>query len=302
MDLGALVAPPSLIFWRPPIVAKRVLLVGMNTFDSGKTTFSVMAAKNAIEQGIYVEYFKPLSAHNYWYTYSHTLSCLKREMLFSYDVAKVREAIDSRVHEYISNPIHRLYVPSVSEKPLTGVSNTLGLGGWDSIATMQRMSIPTEERVLSKTLVAKKLIDSGRLVLTPDESDALVKGTQKVEISSLEELQTIERAHFEEYVSAAFSATEKPAELVFIESFNDTAWPWENLVDVDVVWVVGPGQIFQYDPEKFRRASFLQKRANLPLREVTFSRIADLLRPIGRHVWSPLEIGGDSILKELEPR
>jgi len=274
----------------------------MNTFDSGKTTFSIMAAKKATEEGISVEYFKPLSAHNYWYAYSHTLSCIKREMLFSYDVAKVREAIDSRVHEYISNPIHRLYVPSVSEKPLSGVSNTLGLAGWDSIATMQRMSTPSDEGVLSKTLVAKKLIDSGKLVLTPDESERLVKGTQKVEISSLEELQSIEQVHFEEYVSAAFSATEKPSELVLIESFNDTAWPWENLDDVDIVWVIGPGQLFQYDPQKFRKASTLQKRANLPLREVTFSRIADLLKPIGRHAWSPVELKDDSMLEQLAPR
>jgi predicted P-loop ATPase/GTPase len=274
----------------------------MNTFDSGKTTFSIMAAKNAVEQGISVEYFKPLSAHNYWYTYSHTLSCLKREMLFSYDVAKAREAIGSRVHEYISNPIHRLYVPSVSEKPFSGVSNTLGLAGWDSIATMQRMSTPSGEGVLSKTLVAEKLIDSGKLLLTPDESEKLAKGTEQVEIASLEELQSIEQAHFEEYVSASFSAAEKHAELVLIESFNDTAWPWEHLDDVDIVWVMGPGQLFQYDPQKFRKASTLQKRANLPLREVTFSRIADLLRPIGRHAWSPVGLKDDNIMERLAPK
>ncbi|MFW9944627.1 MAG: hypothetical protein ACFFB7_06485, partial [Candidatus Sifarchaeia archaeon] len=217
-------------------------------------------------------------------------------------VAKVREAIDSNVHEYISNPIHRLYVPSSSEKPLSGVSNTLGLAGWDSIATMQRMSTPSEEGLQSKTLVAEKLIDSGKLLLTPYESNRLAMGTQKVEISSLEELQSQEQLHFEEYVSAAFSVAEKTAGLVFIESFNDTAWPWENLIDVDIVWVVGPGQIFQYDPEKFRKASFLQKRANRPLREVTFGRIADLLRPIGRYGWSPNELKDDGIVEELAPK
>ncbi|MFX1416970.1 MAG: hypothetical protein ACFFC0_09155 [Promethearchaeota archaeon] len=283
-------------------MAKRILLVGMNTFDSGKTTLSIMAAKKAIHEGVSVEYFKPLSAHNYWYTYSHTLSCLKREMLFSYDLAKVREAIDSNVHEYISNPIHRLYVPSSSEKPLSGVSNTLGLAGWDSIATMQRMSTPTKEGVQSKTLIAEKLIDSGKLLLTPNESNRLAMGTQKIEISSLEELQSYEQLHFEEYVSAAFNVAEKTAEVVFIESFNDTAWPWENLNEVDIVWVIGPGQIFQYDPEKFRKASFLQKRANFPIREVTFSRVAELLRPIGRHGWSPIELKDDDILEELAPK
>jgi len=296
------VAPPSLIFWRPPIVARRVLLVGMNTFDSGKTTLSIMAAKKATEENISVEYFKPLSAHNYWYTYSHTLFCLKREMLFSFDVAKVREETGSKVHEYISNPIHRLYVPSVSDKPFSGVSSTLGLAGWDSIAAMQRMSTPADDKILSKTLVAEKLVDSGNLLLTLGESNTLAKGTQKVVISSLEELQSLEQVHFEDYVSAAFNAVEESAELVLIESFNDTAWPWENLVNVDVVWVVGPGQIFQYDPEKFRKASFLQKRVNLPLREVTFSRIADLLRPTGRHAWSPLGLSDDSLLEELAPR
>ncbi len=280
-------------------MSRHVLLVGMNTFDSGKTTLSILAAKKATERGISVEYFKPLSAHNYWYRYSHTLSCLKRGMLYSYDVARARGAIGSSVHEYVSNPVHRLYVPSTSERPLSGVSNTLGLAGWDSVAAMQRMSTPSDKGIQSKTLVAEKLIDSGKLVLTIDESDRLAKGTQRVEISSLEELQSIEQNHFEEYVSNAFKVVEKAAELVLIESFNDTAWPWENLADVDVVWVIGPGQMFQYDPQRFRRASILQKRANLPLREVTFSRIADLVKPIGRHIWSPVELRDESMLREL---
>jgi predicted P-loop ATPase/GTPase len=273
----------------------------MNPFDSGKTTFSTLAVKKASEEGISVEYFKPLSAHNYWYNYSHTQTCLEREMLFSADVATVRETIVSKVHEYVSNPIHRLYVPSVSEKPLSGVLSTLGFAGWDSIIAMQRISTPADKRILSKTLVARSLIDSGKLILTPDEANRLTKGTDKVEISSLEELRSLEQTHFEDCISAAFSDTERVADLVIIESFNDTIWPWEGLDHVDVVWVIGPGQIFRYDSERIRKASMIQKRANLPLREVTFSRVVDLLKPIGRDTWSPLELTSSEMAEELLP-
>ena len=49
---------------------------------------------------------------------------------------------------------------------------------------------------------------------------------------------------------------------------------------VDTVLLISPAHIFTYDPERFRKAAYLMNRGNLPIREVTFSRISDLLKPI----------------------
>jgi predicted P-loop ATPase/GTPase len=81
-------------------------------------------------------------------------------------------------------------------------------------------------------------------------------------------------------VSASFAEVEKLADWVIIESFNDSPWPWDGLTTVDAVLVAGPGVVFSYDPEKFRKASYLMSRGRLPIREVTFNRIVDLIRPL----------------------
>lgn len=280
-------------------MARRVLLVGMNTFDSGKTTYARLVANSVSKSGSSVEYFKPLSAHNYWYSFSHTQSCLRREMLFSYDVATVRGVIGSKVHEFVSNPIHRMYAPTVSEKPFSGVASTLGLAGWDSVISMQRFSTPDESGAVSTTLVADALIQEGRLMLTPEEADRLTRGTKKIGILSFEDIREFENAHYEEYVSDAFSAVESVADLVIIESFNDTVWTWEGLDYVDVALAIGPGQVFQYDPKRLRKAAMLQKRSNMPIREVTFSRIADLVKPIKHEAWSHEGLRNNGVSAEL---
>ncbi|MFQ5833817.1 MAG: hypothetical protein ACE5H4_14005 [Candidatus Thorarchaeota archaeon] len=280
-------------------MARRVLLVGMNTFDSGKTTYAKLAAESVSESGSSVEYFKPLSAHNYWYSYSHTQSCLKREMLFSYDVATVRGVIGSKVHEYVSNPVHRMYAPTISERPFSGVVSTLGLAGWDSVISMQRFSTPDESGVVSTTLVAEALIEEGGLILTSEEADRLMRGTKKMGVSSFEEIREFENAHYEEYVSDAFSAVENVADLVIIESFNDTVWTWEGLDHVDIALVIGPGQVFQYDPKRLRKAALLKRRSNMPIREVTFNRIADLVKPLKHEAWSREGLRSNGVLAEL---
>ncbi len=283
-------------------MARRVLLVGMNTFDSGKTTFARLVADSVSKSGSSVEYFKPLSAHNFWYSFSHTQSCVRREMLFSYDVTTVRSVIGSNVHEFVSNPIHRMYVPTVSEKPFSSVASTLGLAGWDSVISMQRFSTPNESGVVSTTLVAESLIEEGRLILTPGEADRLTRGTKKIAISSFEDIREFENTHYEEYVSDAFSAVENVADLVIIESFNDTVWTWEGLDYVDLALVIGPGQVFQYDPKRLRKAALLQRRPNMPIREVTFSRIADLVKPMRYESWSHKKLKSDGVLAGLKSK
>ena len=78
-------------------------------------------------------------------------------------------------------------------------------------------------------------------------------------------------------MSESFAEVEKAADLVIIEGFNDAAWPWDRLDQVDSVLLISPANVFSFKPERFRKAAFLMRRGKLPIREVTFSRISDLL-------------------------
>ncbi|MFX1481572.1 MAG: hypothetical protein ACFFCP_00135 [Promethearchaeota archaeon] len=261
-------------------MAKRVLLVGMNTFDSGKTNLAKKLISRVSESGQFVEYFKPLSGHNYWYHFEHTKRCMDKGILVSKDAFEVRTNFKSRCPVELSNPIHSLFVPMRIDRPLQTLPNSLGLAGPNSILTMERFSHPEAGRIDTTVLLTEKLLEENRLIIRPEEVGRLTKGAAIYEVENLEAVQEFEKQYFERYVTESFTHVENHSDVVVIESFNDTAWPWDGLISVDSVLVVGPGHVFSYDPEKFRKAAYLMVRGHLPIREVTFGRISDLLRPV----------------------
>jgi predicted P-loop ATPase/GTPase len=278
------------LFSGGPNVAKRILVVGRNTFDSGKTTFAGVLARELMESSVKVEYFKPISAHNYSEKFAHTKECVTEERLYSYDLATISKILESSLDKYIANPVHRLYVPTKldsvkSSHALEEKIGTLGLAGLDAVIAMERLSHPEKRGIDSMTLISSKLIEDDLLLITKNEVESLSKGTKTHEIESLERLQEIESQKIEKYLTSAMRNIETRAELVLIESFNDSVWPWVGLESVDVVAVVSRGQAALYDPSRFRKAAFLKKRNTLPIREVDFNRIAEFVKPQKNIEW-----------------
>ena len=277
----------------------RVLIIGANSFDSGKTQLAINVGLALIESGLSVGYFKPISGHNYWYHYEHTKWCMERGQLVSKDATSVRNALGIESDLLLMNPIHSLFVPARIRRPLQNLPNSLALSGSTSVLVMQRFSKPTKRGIDTTMLVADELVDGQQLMIGPDEIGRLSYGAAILNANSLEAFQEYERLHYETSVTGSFAGVEKETDLVIIESFNDSAWPWERLESVDNVLVVSPGHVFGYDPERFRRAAFLMKRGNLPIREVTFGRMADLLKPTAAIIMEPNTGFTSDQLKEL---
>lgn len=254
----------------------------MNSFDSGKTQFAKKMVKAFSRTGLSVEYFKPLSGHNYWFNYEHTKMCMTHGILVSKDTMDVRTTFEPKSPLELANPIHSLFVPLRIEKPLQTLPNTLGLSGSSSILTMERFSRPTSSGIDTTVLLAQKLVEEERLIIGLEEVGKLTRGTSIYEVDNLEEVQEFEHLNFEQNVTDSFGLVESVADVVIIEGFNNAAWPWDGLDSVDAVIVVGPGHAFSYDPERFRKAAYMMNRGQLPIREVTFDRIADLLKPTKR--------------------
>jgi len=110
----------------------------------------------------------------------------------------------------------------------------------------------------------------------------LTRGAGILSVKNFEEVQEFERLNYEKHVTDSFTEVEKSADVVIIEGFNDAAWPWDGLASVDAVLLVSPAHIFTYNPERFRKAAYMMNRGHHPIREVTFGRISDLLKPINR--------------------
>jgi predicted P-loop ATPase/GTPase len=259
----------------------------MHSFDSGKTELAKRLIHAFSESGQSVEYFKPISGHNYWYLYEHTKTCLKEGLLVSKDAMDVRTKFSPKSPIELANPVHSLFVPMRIEKPLQTLPNTLGLSGSSSILAMERFSKPTSSGIDTTILIAQGLVEQEHLMIGLDEVGRLSKGAAILEVHNLETVQMFENNYFEQHVSESFKSIEGLSDVVIIEGFNDAAWPWNDLNSVDAVLVVGPGHIFSYDPEKFRKAAFLQLRGKLPIRDVTFRRMSDLLKPINRIELTP---------------
>jgi len=258
----------------------RILIVGANSFDSGKTRLAIELGKSLNASGQSVDYFKPVSGHNYWYNHEHTKRCLEVGKLVSKDASHIKEELNLKNDLYLMNPIHSLFVPAMIEKPLQNVHSSLGLAGSDSIMVMQRFSRPVDDKFDTTMLIADSIVEEERVIIGLDEVGKLSHNSSIFSANNFEAFQEFEQQHFETYVSESFAEIENSAENIIIESFNDSAWPWENLVDVDHVLVVSPGHIFSYDPERYRKATFLYHKGRLPIREVTFRRMSDLLKPI----------------------
>ncbi len=257
----------------------RILIVGAYAFDSGKTRLAIELGKSLQNAGQSVEYFKPISGHNYWFNHEHTRQCLELGKLVSKDALRAKQELDLDTELLMMNPIHSLFVPARINRPLQTIPTSLGLGGTSSILTMQRFSKPSKKGIDSTMLTAESLVEEESVIIELDEIGKLSHNASIYSADTLETFQEFENQYFEEYVSEAFAEIERSTETVIIESFNDSVWSWEGLQEVDHVLVVTPGHVFRYNPERFHKATSMYKRRNLPIREVTFSRIADLLKP-----------------------
>ena len=260
----------------------RVLIVGTNSFDSGKTHVAMSVGTVLKSSGQKVEYFKPISGHNYWYHYEHTKFCLDTGQLVSKDATIMKNHLKLKTPGPLTNPIHSLFVPARIERPLQNVNGLLGLGGSSAVLVMQRFSKPQHDNIDSTVLVADSLVENENVIISLEEVGKLTRGVSVLSVDSLQSFQEYEEHHYENIVSESFAHLERNSDTVIIESFNDSTWPWDGLERVDHILVVSPGHIFGYDPERYRKASYLSKRSGLPIREVSFSRISDLLKPTSR--------------------
>lgn len=280
-------------------MTKKILIIGMNTFDSGKTVLSLGIAKQLKENGQRVEYFKPISGSNFWYRYQHMQNCFRDKTCYSFDAYRAKEMLGSMIPIEILNPIHTLFVPAILKEPETFLSHSLAMSGWDSVFAMRRVSYPENEGIRTITLVAEELIATGALMISSEECKALTSGQDIIAFDSLEEVLAYTEQVLEGVLKSSFAWVEEEADYIVIESFNNTAWPWEGLDNVDTILATGPGHIFVYDAERFRKATLLKKFNSQAIREVPFSRVAELIKPIDRILLSAGEELQDEHLEKI---
>lgn len=237
-----------------------LLVVGLLTYNSGKTVFARALAREMAHRKMEPGVFKPQSAHNYWDHLSHSRRCMELGRLVSRDALELQAAAQDRTPIEVINPHHQLFCPLDilklwEKKP--GVTPT----GEDELLA-ERMTISGPPR---STLWVNR--DADVFLAEEPFLKAFERGVQ--EVRPLNPLSSRERlAVAKEAIESCYALQRQDHEHLIVESTNDIALPSGVKVgEVDVVVVLSANTVLCYEGSVFFR----------PLRLKRLTRVRDFL-------------------------
>ena len=289
---------------------KAVLVVGLLTYDSGKTTIAEALATEAISRGVYIGVSKPISSYNIWYQHDFFEESIKLGILVGEDVVRLHRAAKSREPMEIEGPVVGALAPP------------------DPEALDWRISLYTDisSSVISQTILLRitRCLHTGKIYTThfiinenldrcieplrPLIHDFLKSISYVVDTIEVRDLAEILESKAPEYADECLNYICREHELTIIESYNDVASPTRiSLLKPQVVVAVAPGKAAIYPGDMYRKAIEVLGEQIEPWRLNT-RRIISILKPIGT---VKIEVKGrrdrkfreelfDKILKNIE--
>lgn len=223
-----------------------ILVNGLLTFNSGKTSVALALLHRAREQGLDLLAMKPRSSHNYWEHFDHSRRCQERGLLVSRDALLLRDLCPDPPAPELVNPHHQVVCPLDLLRAQEGRDDLVGRR--DEMILAERLTDP-EGR---STLFVNKRAD--RFVAPPAFLDALREGAHRVVPFSTSPAEE-ELAPFQSHVRGVFEALAAQRDHLLVESFSDAVLPVEAASDeVDLVVSVGGSLVLLYDPTELARA------------------------------------------------
>lgn len=202
----------------------RLLVVGEDRVDAGKTTFSVGLARYLGARA-----FKPRAGNDYWFDHDDYLAAVQAGRLFGKDAKRLVEAAEGNDRPESINPIHRLWRPAPDGDRFLGPSN----------------------RTFVLDRAGEDYVVNANADLPPSARKHLPLDTA-VSIETLDELNRITRERYLPLLDDLADRIRR-TDPVIIESYGDVARPLRDLA-VDRVAAVGPGRARIYDGDRFDNA------------------------------------------------
>jgi len=202
----------------------RLLVVGADRVDAGKTTFAAGLIRFLDATG-----FKPRAGNDYWFDHDDYREAVGSGRLYGKDAKRLVEAAATDALPEAINPIHRLWRPAPDGDTFLGPANrtfVLDRAG-DEFVVNEHAAVPTSAR------------DALPL------EDAITVGT-------LDELNEVTRDRYLPLLDD-LSDRIRRTEPAVVESYGDVARPLRDLA-VDRVAVVEPARTRIYDGDRFDNA------------------------------------------------
>lgn len=261
---------------------RRVFICGVLAENSGKTTFTQALLAEARRRGLKAYPFKPLSGHSYWWQYDSFKRCLEGGCLVCEDIYRLAEAcggVDLPLE--VLNPADMLLRPPPSIPRLLA-SPPVQSYEWLAIGRFTACSEGAAYHVLfynegNVDGEVERLLDAMR-----------PRAEAAIPVRSFKEFLDLHRSHYHVSVDSCFREVERRSpDLVVIESFNDSVYPWRGVEEAELVVAVAPGAAFIYEAKAFLDAV---RRAPDPY-TATFSDVASSVEPSSMRPLPPMSGG-----------
>ncbi len=203
----------------------RLLVVGRDRVDAGKTTFSTGLLDRIGGVG-----FKPRAGNDYWFDHDDCLDALSDGRLYGKDARRLAAASVGAPAPESINPVHRLWRPARGHSP--------GLVGRD------------DRTFLVDRVADEYVVNAGATV--PDRVASSLPLDAAATVDSVSRLNEFTR---ERYLPAFGGLADRIAstDRAVVESYGDVATPLSDL-SPDAVAVVQPGRVRVYGGDRWATA------------------------------------------------
>ncbi len=227
-----------------------VLVNGLIPHDAGKTWFTLSLAKSLMDRGLNISVYKPVAGHSAWYQFQTVLNSLKYGILVGEDVVKYIEVLGLNLDFELINPLDILLAP-----PDPRIYKNM-------VEYLGALEDQFKQVVLFRISNYKGKVNDHYIVV--DNVDNVVFGLKKW-INELAEKLKAKSISLSELIKLMYSKKTLEVldynldlmlnkhDVVIVESFNDAAIPYYNLLEkVDVVFTVAPGYVYVINAMSFK--------------------------------------------------
>jgi predicted P-loop ATPase/GTPase len=223
--------------------AMRILVSGLNVFDSGKTWVSIAMYKAALACGFKPSIYKPVASFNLWFGYGTYMESMKRKLLLSNDVLFYENYLKVTDLSMI-NPISIALAPLDPDK--YRVQRAIESYHRDSQDLFQQIVLSRVSTCNGKTVHYVFPENLGKLSTIMESRVRELSLALGSTPSKIEEFKAfLVSVSGEEVLTKCEEKLSEGSDLVIIESFSDSLAPYgKSLLESDYIVVVSPSVLY----------------------------------------------------------
>ena len=235
-----------------------IFVGGLLEYTSGKTA----VAKDIInffenDLSLKTTPLKPLSGNNLYYHYD----LIKEHVgnygnLVSLDIVDLILNSSSEISQTIANPVHRVSTQALAYDFFNEGSISTFYSKYSGSETLlQRFTSYQDKGTQDVYLVNEPIYKNPKFWNDISLTEPIIEKAKEIKLFKNEhEYYTLNSQYYAEATKSSFAYIKENSSIVVIESFNNSAHPAWCIRESNVIFLVGPGSLFIYEPDPYFRA------------------------------------------------